>query len=64
MYDLDMYFVEDRGGPECRTRIMRTQYYAVGIDKLMTLMEEAGFQDVARLDGRFFQPIIVGTRRA
>ena len=62
-YDLTIYFVEDRGGPECRTHALRCTYNAVGISKLGDLMSQAGFEDVKRLDGEFFQPIIVGTRR-
>jgi hypothetical protein len=27
-------------------------------------MREAGFDDVERIDGRFFQPLIVGTKPA
>jgi len=63
-YDFTMYFVEDRGGPECRTHVMRSQYYAIGIPRLLELMTEAGYSDVKRMDGRFFQPMIVGTRKA
>lgn len=62
IYDLTMYFVEDRNGAECRTRAMRTQYYAVSIDRLMKLLRQAGFEQVRRIDGRFFQPVIVGRR--
>src|SRR5689334_2416554 len=57
-----MYFVEDRGRPDCLTRVMRSRYYAVGIDKLRALMSQAGFADVRRLDGRFYQPVLLGTR--
>jgi len=62
IYDLSMYFVEDKGGPECSARVLRTKYYAVGADRLASLMTEAGFADVRRLDGRFFQPVLVGRR--
>ncbi len=62
IYDLYMYFVEDRGESEGRTRILRSQYYAVGISRLIELMIQAGFQNVKRLDDRFFQPVIIGTR--
>ena len=62
-YDVTIYFVEDRGGTECRTHIMRSKYYAVSIHSLMKMMRDAGFDDVLRLDDRFFQPIIVGTKR-
>jgi len=62
LYDVTMYFVEDRGEAECRTHIMRSTYYAIRIPKLIDLMTEAGFSDVRRVDDRFFQPIITGTR--
>jgi SAM-dependent methyltransferase len=62
LYDLAMYFVEDRGGAECTTRVIRSRYYAVGIDKLMELMRQAGFALVERIDGRFYQPVLVGRR--
>ena len=64
IYDITMYFVEDRGGPECRTHVMRSTYYAIGIPRLLELMTEAGFSDVKRMDGRLFQPMIIGTRKA
>lgn len=62
LYDLTMYLVEDRGAAECRTRVMRSTYYAVGTDRLIELMEEAGFVETRRLDGSFFQPLLVGLR--
>ncbi len=64
VYDLTMYFVADRGGQDCTTQVMRSQYYAVGIDKLMELMLQVGFVQVERIDGRFYQPIILGRRSA
>ncbi len=63
-YDITLYFVEDRGEPECRTYALRTTYYAVSIPSLMELMRMAGFDDVRRLDDRFFQPMIIGTKKA
>jgi SAM-dependent methyltransferase len=62
VYDLAMYLVEDRGGPTCVTRVMRTQYYAVGTGKLMELLGRAGFEDVERIDARYYQPVLVGRR--
>ena len=62
IYDLHLYFVEDRAGSECRTRVMRTKYYAVSIEHLNKLMLEAGYTNVRRLDGRFFQPLLAGER--
>jgi SAM-dependent methyltransferase len=62
VYDLAVYFVADRGGPDCTTRVMRSQYYAVGTARLMELMHRAGFVQVERLDDRFYQPILLGRR--
>jgi SAM-dependent methyltransferase len=59
LYDTTLYLVEDRGG-ETRTRTMRTTYYALSTTRLMELMEEAGFVRVRRLDGAFFQPLVIG----
>lgn len=62
LYDLAMYFVEDQGGAHCTTHVMRATYYAVRIDRLIALMAQAGFQQVQRIDQRFFQPVIIGSR--
>ena len=59
-----MYLVADRGGSDCTARVMRSQYYAVGTEKLMELMRQAGFVQVERIDGRFYQPIVLGLRGA
>ncbi|MFC1975165.1 class I SAM-dependent DNA methyltransferase [Chloroflexota bacterium] len=62
VYDLSMYFVEDQGGSDCVTHVMRSKYYAVGTDKLISLMRKAGFEQVQRLDDRLYQPVIMGKR--
>jgi SAM-dependent methyltransferase len=62
-YELSMYFVEDRGGSDCLTHVMRTEYYAVGTDRLIQLMASVGFQQLRRLDGAFFQPVIIEKKR-
>ena len=62
IYDVDLYFVEDAGGDTCSTHVMRTHYYAIDTATLLALMERAGFVDVRRLDGVFFQPLLVGTK--
>src|SRR5262249_4851904 len=62
IYDLSMYFVEDRGAAECVTRVMRSKYYAIGTDTLLSLMQQAGFREVQRLDDCFFQPVFIGKR--
>lgn len=62
-YDLSMYFVEDDGdNSEAKTHIMRSRYYAISTNKLLQLMGEAGFVDLARLDNVFFQPVLVGQK--
>jgi 2-polyprenyl-3-methyl-5-hydroxy-6-metoxy-1,4-benzoquinol methylase len=62
IYDVEMYFVEDRGSATCTTHVMRTRYYAIETDDLLALMERAGYVDVQRLDGVYFQPLLVGTK--
>ena len=65
VYDLAMYFVvDDRASEQLVTHVMRTQYNAVGTDHLLALMRRAGFTRAERLDGRFYQPVLVGNRDA
>jgi SAM-dependent methyltransferase len=65
IYDLAMYFVvDDRNSQQLVTHVMRTQYNAIGTDHLLTLMRRVGFTRVERLDGRFYQPVLVGNREA
>lgn len=64
VYTVSMYFVSDDGDGECEAEVVRTRYYAIGIDRLMELAREAGFREVRRIDGRFFQPLVVGVRPA
>lgn len=65
IYDLSMHFVADCGeSGRTDTIVMRAKYYAVGICRLMELMREAGFTAVERFDGRFFQPVLLGDRKA
>jgi SAM-dependent methyltransferase len=61
-YDLAMYFVVDDGDGKPETHVMRSKYYAIGTDRLLDLMRHAGFGLVERLDGKFYQPVLVGTR--
>jgi SAM-dependent methyltransferase len=62
IYDVAMYFIEDDGLNECVTHVMRSKYYAVGTTRLIHLLEQAGYNQVTRLDGVYFQPIIIGTK--
>jgi SAM-dependent methyltransferase len=62
LYETTMYCVKDLYDGECETIVSRTKYYAVHTTKLIELMKEAGFADVNRLDGVFYQPAIIGRR--
>jgi SAM-dependent methyltransferase len=62
VYGLAMYFVADDGGDRPTTHVMRSKYYAIGTGRLLELMRRAGFASVERLDGRFYQPVLVGNR--
>lgn len=62
-YDLSMYFVADDGSANrVPAHVMRTRYNAVGTDHLLGLMRAAGFAAAERLDGRFYQSVLVATR--
>ena len=63
IYDLTFFFIEeDLSTQVAVTHAMRSRYYAVSTSRLCELMEEAGFQEVRRIDGVFYQPVLVGTR--
>jgi len=63
VYDMSMYFIVDDGASEqLVTHVMRTRYNAVGTDHLLSLMREAGFTSTERIDGRFYQPVLLGNR--
>jgi SAM-dependent methyltransferase len=63
LYDLSLYTIDDDGN-ECRASVGRTTYYAISVAELAALMERAGFEKVRRIDGKFFQPLVVGVRPA
>lgn len=62
VYETSMYCVKDLKDGSCDSFVSRAKYYAISTTKLVKLMEEAGFRDVERRDGVFFQPVIVGIR--
>ncbi len=62
-YDMTTYIVEDTGGSEAKTHVLRGgRYYCVGISTLEELFREAGFREVVRLRDRFFQPLIIAKK--
>lgn len=64
MVDVTMYLIQDHGEHGCNTKAFRTTYYAISINRLIELMRKAGYVDVRRIDNRFFQPLIIGTKKA
>ncbi|MFI5455145.1 MAG: class I SAM-dependent methyltransferase [Isosphaerales bacterium] len=63
VYDMAMYFVvDDRISDQLVTHVMRTRYNAVGTGQLLALMRQAGFTSAERVDGEFYQPVLVGNR--
>jgi SAM-dependent methyltransferase len=64
-YALSMYFIEDdMPSGVAKTHVMRSRYYAISPHHLLELMEQGGFAEVKRLDDVFYQPVLVGTKKA
>ncbi|WP_165972220.1 class I SAM-dependent methyltransferase [Paenibacillus piri] len=61
-YNVSMYFIEDGPSP-CPTYVMKSRYYAVTVDKLASLLRQAGFREVVQADDAFFQPVLIGLKR-
>jgi hypothetical protein len=62
-YDLSFEITPaEREGPDAAATILRTSYLAVPVEQVAGLMRTVGFEHVRRVDGRFFQPVLVGTR--
>jgi SAM-dependent methyltransferase len=59
-YDLSFEITPLDGGE--RATVLTTSYLAIPVDRMVALVRQAGFHDVERLDGRFFQPVVAGTR--
>ncbi len=62
IYDVALYLVRDEGQPTCSTQVMRSKYYAVGLETLRGLMLQAGFNQVEVLKDGFFQPVLIGLK--
>ena len=61
-YDLSFEIAPLDGDDAEPPKILTTSYLAIAPARVAELMRDAGFVDVERLDGRFFQPALVGTR--
>ena len=60
-YDLSFEIMPADGAEGCAT-ILKSSYLAIQVAEVAELMNAVGFQGVRRLDDRFFQPVLVGTR--
>lgn len=60
-YDMSFYVLEEKPDAAPVARVFRSRYYAVPPQRLLELMNVAGFENVRRVDG-FYQPVLVGTR--
>ena len=47
---------------DARITVLESSYLAIPVDRVAGLMQAVGFATVRRVDGRFFQPVLVGTR--
>jgi len=63
-YDLRMYLTTEGADGSCSTQVLRSRYYAVTIERLLELMQQAGFIRTQRLDDVLFQPVLLGRRAA
>ena len=61
-YDLSMYFVEERGDGWPKVTVGRSRYRAIPSERWLTLLAAAGFVETRRLDGAFFQPLLLGRK--
>lgn len=61
-YDLRIYLTRESADGQCSTRVLRSRYHAVTIDRLLSLLAEAGFASTRRQDGVLFQPVITAIR--
>jgi SAM-dependent methyltransferase len=62
LYDLSMYFIRDKGSNDVQTTVMRSQYYAISMLRIIELMQAAAFTNVRQVESDFYQPVIVGTK--
>lgn len=60
-YDLSFEITPADGVDDCAT-ILKSSYLEVPVAQVAELMSAVGFQGVRRVDERFFQPVLVGTR--
>src|SRR5262249_1637709 len=63
-YDVAMYFIREGRSSKPPTVIAgSSRYYAVPIDRLVSLLADSSFIEIRRLDGVLRQPVLVARRR-
>jgi SAM-dependent methyltransferase len=62
-YDLS-FEITPTDGADAGAIVLKTSYLAIPVEQVAGLMRTVGFENVRRVDGRFFQPVLVGTRPA
>jgi SAM-dependent methyltransferase len=60
-YDLS-FEITPADGAGAGAIVLKTSYLAIPVEQVAGLMRIVGFENVGRVDGRFFQPVLVGTR--
>lgn len=60
-YDLS-FEITPVDGAEAEATVLKSSYLAIPVEQVAGLMRTVGFENVRRVDGRFFQPVLVGTR--
>jgi SAM-dependent methyltransferase len=60
-YDLS-FEITPADGTDAKTIVLTTSYLAIPVEQVAGLMRSVGFENVRRIDERFFQPVLVGTR--
>ena len=62
-YDVAMYFIcEGRGSRPAAVTGGSSRYYAIPIERLVSLLEETSFIEIQRLDGVLHRPVLVARR--
>jgi SAM-dependent methyltransferase len=61
-YDLRVYLTSESPEGICETQVLQSRYYAVSIERLLSLLVEAGFVCTERRDDVIFQPVLLARR--
>lgn len=63
LYDTTLYVIEHHENEAPIAHSSTATYYAISIEKLIGLMNQAGFAEINRVDNQYFQPVIVARKR-